>query len=131
MPAPNDLVSLVDALRRPLLFAARDGFAGIDQVTGLGATLRAGCDRLAGAPLPAERVAPVQAWRRALERFEKLPRGEQEIEVARGLRLCLALGGPMQPQAQRPPRQAAPAPTVAASSGSPVSAREISDDCAT
>jgi ATP-dependent DNA helicase RecG len=115
VPAPNDLVSLVDALRRPLLFAARDGFAGIDQVTGLGATLRAGCDRLARAPLPAERVAPVQAWRRALERFEKLPRGEQEIEVARGLRLCLALGGPMQPQPQRkaalPPPSPSPMPS--------------------
>jgi hypothetical protein len=70
-PAPKDLVSLVDALRRPLLFAARDGFTGIDQVTGLGGTLRAACDRLAAVPLPPERVGPVKAWRRSLDRFEK------------------------------------------------------------
>src|SRR5262245_55164134 len=91
----RDLTQLVEALRRPLLYAARDQFAGIDQVTNLGATLRAACDRLVAQPgsLPPERVGPVRAWRRELERFERLPRDAQEIEVARGLRLCVAIGG--------------------------------------
>src|SRR5690348_6238303 len=83
--------------------AARDGFRGLDGLADLGATLRAAVDRLCGATLPPERVGPVRAWRRQLDRFEKLARADQEVEVARGLRLCLVIGGPAPPAPPAPP----------------------------
>jgi ATP-dependent DNA helicase RecG len=85
---------LVEAVRTPLVFAAQGGFAALATMPRLGAELRAACDALIKAALPPERVGPVVAWRRALERFEKLPRHEQEVAIAKGLRLCQALGGP-------------------------------------
>jgi ATP-dependent DNA helicase RecG len=113
--ASRDVTTLVEALRRPLMYAARDGFRGIDRITDLGATLRAACDRLCGATLPPERVGPVRAWRRGLDRFEKMARGDQEIEVARGLRLCLVIGGPatapLPPEPEPAPVAEKPAPT--------------------
>jgi ATP-dependent DNA helicase RecG len=59
----------------------------------LGERLRAACDSLVAARLPAERVGPVRAWRQRLNGFEALARDDQAIEMARGMRLCAALVG--------------------------------------
>src|SRR5262249_8536305 len=59
----------------------------------LGPRLPAAADGLVAARLPPERVGPVRAWRQRLNGFEKLARDDQEIELARGLRICATLAG--------------------------------------
>ena len=81
-------MDLADALRRPLAFAAKDGFAHLDKVRDLGATLRTAADRLIAAGAPASIVE----WRRALERFDALGRDQREVLIARGLRLLVSVG---------------------------------------
>src|SRR5882672_7421271 len=83
--APS-LSESVEALRRPLSFAARDNFAGIDRVTNLGGTLAGACARL-GTLLAGERATALQKWGRDLHGFDARPRGERERLVARGMRL--------------------------------------------
>src|SRR5688572_11163915 len=95
--SPVEAARLIETLRAVLLRAAADRFAGIDTMPDLGTRLRAVCDRLleTRGALPPERVGPVTAWRKGLGRFEKLLRDEQEIEIAHGLRLCVAIAGRM------------------------------------
>ncbi|MGE5182466.1 MAG: ATP-dependent DNA helicase RecG [Acidobacteriota bacterium] len=79
----RELANRVEALRRPLELAARDGFAGVRKVQGLGIALRAACDGLI-AKAPTDALAQ---WRMKLEQWEQLAHDEQELEVARGIRL--------------------------------------------
>ena len=79
----RELANRVEALRRPLDLAARDGFAGVRKVQGLGIALRAACDGLI-AKAPSEALAQ---WRGTLEKWEQLSQDQQELEVARGIRL--------------------------------------------
>jgi ATP-dependent DNA helicase RecG len=97
----------LDALRRPLLLASADGFAGLDRIAGIGHALRAGCDRL----LAQEESTELAAWRRTLTGFESLTRDQQAVEVARGLRLIRSLGG----KASRPVPVPMPQPALCAS----------------
>ncbi len=89
MGSPVAAVSLgeaLEALRRPLTFAARDNFAAIDRVVDLGPTLAQACARL----LPhvrGERGAQLAAWARDLGEFAARPRAAREQLVARGMRL--------------------------------------------
>src|SRR5262245_36661289 len=75
-----------DALRRPLSFAARDGFAHLHKVRDLGPTLRGAVDRLLERLVPSDRTA-IAAFRQSLDAFERLPTPDQELLIARGLRL--------------------------------------------
>jgi ATP-dependent DNA helicase RecG len=108
--ASRDTARLVDAFARPLFAAARDGFAGMGEIADLGARLREGCDRLIAAGVPPERMGPLSTWRRGLDRFERMGRDQKEIEIARGLRLAIALGAtPVSaPPINRPAATAAP-----------------------
>ncbi len=68
----------------PLDLAAKDNFAGVRKIAGLGNALRAACDGLiAKAP---EHEALV-AWRARLAEWERLDEIQQQVEVARGMRL--------------------------------------------
>jgi ATP-dependent DNA helicase RecG len=80
----------------------------------LGPRLRAACDGLVAARLPPERVGPVKAWRQRLAGFERLARDDQEIELARGMRLVAALAAAG--IVVEPP----PAPVPAAGSATPI-----------
>ena len=82
----------VDALRRPLLLAAADGFAGLERVGGIGHALRAGCDRVIAA-VGAEAARELVQWRAVLGGWEGMSKAQQAVEVARGLRLVRAIGG--------------------------------------
>jgi ATP-dependent DNA helicase RecG len=85
---------VLDGLKRPLAFAARNGFEHLGRVRDLGATLRSAADRVLGAlPLGSSRRPAFDDWRRELERFEQAPREAQELLVARGLRLVAGLEG--------------------------------------
>jgi hypothetical protein len=77
----------LEALRRPLEFVARDGFANLERVRDLGPSLESAAARLADrvAPPPRERLA---SWARDVRRWDNLPRPERERLVAVGLRLC-------------------------------------------
>src|SRR5262249_55540934 len=59
-------------------------------VRDLGATLRAAADRLI--PMATAPAAALVEWRRALERFDAMPRADRELLVARGLRLIAGMG---------------------------------------
>ncbi|HEY5922023.1 MAG TPA: hypothetical protein VIV11_10155, partial [Kofleriaceae bacterium] len=83
----RELARCVEALRRPLMLAAADRFAGLRKVKGLGHALRAACDGLLQ-KLEAEQVnAQLAAWRAQLGAWEQLGEEQQEIEIARGMRL--------------------------------------------
>jgi ATP-dependent DNA helicase RecG len=102
----RELANRVEALRRPLELAAADRFAGMKRVKGLGIALRAACDGLI-AKAPNEALAQ---WRGALENFEQMAETQQEVEVARGMRLLA-----------RFPRSA-PRPAKIEETGDPLSA---------
>jgi ATP-dependent DNA helicase RecG len=117
-----DLRRRVDALRRPLELAAADGFAGVRKVAGLGNALRAACDGL----IAKLDDAALAQWRATLARWEQLEQHQQEIEVARGMRLIARYpSGPRVPKATvrltaAPPRIE---PTKPATAARPASAR--------
>jgi ATP-dependent DNA helicase RecG len=73
----------VDALRRPLELAARDNFAGVRRVQGLGNALRAGVDGI----LARGQIDGLAQWRGVLAKWESLDENAQAVEVARGMRL--------------------------------------------
>jgi len=83
----GELRRAVEALRRPLELAAKDGFAGVRKVQGLGHALRVACDGLIER-VPSE---PLATWRKALEMWEQLDEHQQCVEVARGKRLIAAM----------------------------------------
>lgn len=98
----SDLRRSVEALRQPLLSASANAFGGMDRVSDLGATLRRACERVADVA-PAEHARAFRAWRATLAGFERMERDDQEIEVARGLRLCQQVAGRARPaRAKRP-----------------------------
>ncbi|MBP9208018.1 MAG: hypothetical protein KBG28_28890, partial [Kofleriaceae bacterium] len=101
----------VEALRRPLELAARDGFTGLTRITGLGAALRAACDRVLS-EWPDN--TPLRRWRDSLTEFERLSVDDQAVVVARGLRLVAGVARPPTPPVARSTRMAAvpPAPMV-------------------
>jgi ATP-dependent DNA helicase RecG len=83
MPEP---LEALEALRRPLEFVARDGFANLDRVRDLGASLHQAAARLAGCvPSGSDRLA---SWAREVSGWDALARPERERLVAVGLRLC-------------------------------------------
>ena len=93
-----ELKRRVEALRRPLELAARDGFAGVRKVQGLGHALRAACDAVIARLPGAEALA---AWRATLGRWEQLDELQQELEVARGMRLLARMPRGAAPVAAR------------------------------
>jgi ATP-dependent DNA helicase RecG len=107
-----------EALRRPLILAAADGFKGVERITGLGDALRVACDRvLARAAAPAGE--PLAAWRARLAGFERLERTAQAVEVARGLRLVQTAAGAVPPATSRAVKAAASAPAPAKKAARP------------
>jgi ATP-dependent DNA helicase RecG len=97
----HDLVRRVEALRRPLELAAADGFRGVRKIAGLGIALRAACDGVIAKVSSDAAIAALTAWREQLARFEQLGETEQQMEVARGMRLVARF-----PQPQRAPVRA-------------------------
>ena len=74
----------IEAVRMPLDLAAKDNFAGVRKIHGLGIALRAACDGLIAKAEPNEALV---AWRERLAGWEQLDEGQQQVEVARGMRL--------------------------------------------
>jgi ATP-dependent DNA helicase RecG len=106
--APNaqpGFAEALEALRRPLDFVARDGFANLDVVRDLGGSLRTAAQRLL-ALLPKEKQPGLAAFARDVQRWDVLPRTERERMVAQGLRLCASasLVAPPAPKAAPPPK---------------------------
>src|SRR5579883_130050 len=97
----------LEALRRPLRFAAQDGFAHLDRVVDLGGTLAAAAARLLPFVDGARRQA-LEAWGRELAGWQGAPRGTRESLVARGLRLSATVALEAPPPPPPPP----PAPRV-------------------
>src|SRR3954464_14577515 len=95
----------LEALKRPLDFVARDGFANLDVVRDLGTSLRTAASRLLPL-LPKEKQPGLAAFARDVARWDVLPRTERERMVAQGLRLCASaqLVAPPAPKAAPPPR---------------------------
>ncbi|MEO6771664.1 MAG: ATP-dependent DNA helicase RecG [Kofleriaceae bacterium] len=112
-----ELMRRIEAVRMPLDLAAKDNFAGVRRIAGLGIALRAACDGLI-AKEPANEA--LVAWRERLAGWEQLDETLQQVEVARGMRLMARY-----PQRQRAvvrqgptiasllPAVAAPMPTAA------------------
>ena len=86
-----ELIRRVEALRRPLELASRDNFRGVRQIAGLGSALRAACD---GVIAKAPDAAALVSWREGLGRWEQLAHEQQEVEVARGMRLVARFARP-------------------------------------
>jgi ATP-dependent DNA helicase RecG len=80
----------LEALARPLEFAARDSFANVDRVRELGTTLPLLASRIAGFVTP-ERKERLRVWARDVARWDVLPRSERERLIAAGLRMCAVL----------------------------------------
>jgi ATP-dependent DNA helicase RecG len=78
-----------EALRRPLILAAQDGFRGVAKIGGLGDALRVGCDRV----LELCADPALRSWRATLDRFDGLDPTNKAVEVARGMRLVQSLAG--------------------------------------
>ena len=74
----------IEAVRMPLDLAAKDNFAGVRKIQGLGIALRAACDGLIAKAEPNEALV---AWRERLAGWEQLDETQQQVEVARGMRL--------------------------------------------
>lgn len=104
----SDLSARVEALRGPLLSAF--GAAATPEVA---QSLRVACDRLF-AVVPEGQQAPVRSWRESLDGFESLERDQQQVEIARGLRLCRSIGGAARPRPAAPadPQSAEASPVV-------------------
>jgi ATP-dependent DNA helicase RecG len=79
-----ELMRRIEAVRMPLDLAAKDNFAGVRRIAGLGIALRAACDGLI-AKEPANEA--LVAWRERLAGWEHLDETQQQVEVARGMRL--------------------------------------------
>jgi ATP-dependent DNA helicase RecG len=79
---PDPLQGLLDALRRPLVYAAREDFAHLHKISGLEDSLRAGATRVAG-------EAPALAGLLA-EFVRRLP-AEADVDRVSKLRACLTL----------------------------------------
>ncbi|HET9990427.1 MAG TPA: ATP-dependent DNA helicase RecG [Kofleriaceae bacterium] len=79
-----ELMRRIEAVRMPLDLAAKDNFAGVRKIAGLGIALRAACDGLI-AKEPANEA--LVAWRERLAGWEQLSEDQQAVEVARGMRL--------------------------------------------
>ena len=67
----------------PLDLAAKDNFAGVRKIAGLGVALRAACDGL----IAKDASEALVAWRGRLAQWEQLDETSQQVEVARGMRL--------------------------------------------
>jgi len=74
----------IEAVRLPLDLAAKDNFAGVRRIAGLGIALRAACDGLIAKAEPNDALV---AWRERLAQWEQLDETQQQVEVARGMRL--------------------------------------------
>ncbi|MEO8840297.1 MAG: ATP-dependent DNA helicase RecG [Kofleriaceae bacterium] len=79
-----ELLRRVEAVRMPLDLAAKDNFAGVRKIVGLGIALRTACDALIAKAEPNEALV---AWRGQLAQWEQLSEDQQAVEVARGMRL--------------------------------------------
>jgi ATP-dependent DNA helicase RecG len=100
----------LEALRRPLEFVARDGFANLETVRDFGPSLKQLAAQL-GRHLPAARSQNLLAWARDVARWEVLPRTERERLVAQGLRWCLVA-------ATEAPKEPPPRPKIVTREGS-------------
>ncbi|HEY6034702.1 MAG TPA: ATP-dependent DNA helicase RecG [Kofleriaceae bacterium] len=116
-----ELMRRIEAVRMPLDLAAKDNFAGVRRIQGLGIALRAACDGLIAKAEPNEALV---AWRERLAGWEQMDEGQQQVEVARGMRLmarypqrqkAVVKSGPtiasMLPPTPAPPQQSSPTPT--------------------
>ncbi|HWM84238.1 MAG TPA: ATP-dependent DNA helicase RecG [Kofleriaceae bacterium] len=104
----------VAALEAILREAAQDGFAGVERVSDLGSRLRLAADRVLsvlGGDGIGTGQAGLVAWRAELTDFEGLERDTQAVVVARGQRLCFALGSAPR---VTPPRERGAEPSLAA-----------------
>src|SRR5262249_31769202 len=81
-------------------------FSGVRKIAGLGSALRAACD---GVLAKAPDAAALVSWRESLARWEQLGHTEQEVEVARGMRLVARFAKP-----PAKPEKIDPAKSVAA-----------------
>ena len=79
-----ELLRRCEAVRMPLDLAAKDNFAGVRKIVGLGIALRAACDGLIAKAEPNEALV---AWRARLGEWEQLTEDQRAVEVARGMRL--------------------------------------------
>ncbi len=102
----------LDALRRPLEFVARDGFANLEAVRDLGSSLKLAATQLSRL-LSAPRDKHLTAWARDVARWDVLPRTERERLVAAGLRWCFVAASEA-PQTKTPKTPVVVAPRVAA-----------------
>ena len=111
----------------PLDLAAKDNFSGVRKIVGLGIALRAACDGLIAKVAQVEPNEALVAWRERLAGWEQLGEMEQQVEVARGMRLmaryptrprAVVKTGPsvasLLPPVPTPHAPASPAPPVAA-----------------
>jgi|GEM_PF-7481 len=80
-----DLVRRAEAVRIPLELAAKDNFAGVRTIAGLGIGLRAACDGLIAVAV--EGKDALVAWRDRLAQWDTLSEDQRAVEVARGMRL--------------------------------------------
>jgi ATP-dependent DNA helicase RecG len=78
-----ELLRRVEAVRTPLELAAKDNFAGVRTIAGLGNALRVACEELIAKAIS----EPLVAWRDRLAQWETLSEDQQAVEVARGMRL--------------------------------------------
>ncbi|HEY3353952.1 MAG TPA: ATP-dependent DNA helicase RecG, partial [Polyangia bacterium] len=85
--------TLIEALRRPLAFAARDDFAALGRIVGLGVAAAAAAGRIL--PLLGSAHGPVRAeltkFANACLEADAAPEAQRRVIVARGLRLCARL----------------------------------------
>src|SRR3569832_805649 len=79
-----ELMRRIEAVRMPLDLAAKDNFAGVRKIQGLGIALRAACDGLIAKAEPNEALV---ARRERLAGWEQLDETQQQVEVARGMRV--------------------------------------------
>src|SRR6185503_1769216 len=66
-------------------------FSGVRKIAGLGSALRASCD---GVIAKAPDAAALVSWRESLARWEQLAHEQQEVAVARGMRLVARFARP-------------------------------------
>ena len=104
-------------LRDRIALAARDNFAGVAKIGGLGGALRVAADGvLASAAGPG--VAELQAWRDDLNAFDASSLAQREILVARGMRLVRSFAPSLGPAASV--RSFAPAPATVPTATVPI-----------
>ena len=92
----SELRQRIEALRKPLVQAAGNGFANIGDRPDLGRVLQTASHAVA--KLLGDEPSEFQSWCQGLAVFDQRDAHSQAAQVARGLRLCHTLVGPSRPQ---------------------------------